>query len=108
VGLSWGIGLATAIAGFFQALHWRDPEFSAERKGIFAIFIVICGQSLLFLLVAFEFFASTLTMEDILLKRPESLSRRNKYLIFTSAAVFQIVVFALLCLMQYRQNLTKI
>lgn len=47
-------------------------------------------------------------MEDILLKRPESLSRIKKYLIFTSAAVFQIVVFVVLCLMQYRINKTKI
>ena len=104
VGLSWGIGLATAIAGFFETLNWQNPGFAAEWKGIFTVFLVICGQSLLFWLVAFEFFASALTMEDILLKRPESLSRRKKYLIFTSAAGFQILVFVVLCLKQYDTN----
>ena len=98
VGLSWGIGLATSIAGLFETLYWDDPVFFAEWKGMFTVFLVICGESLLFWVVAFEFFASALTMEDILFKRPESLSRRNKNLIFAAAAGFQIVVFVLLCL----------
>jgi len=104
VGLSWGVGLTTAIAGLFETINWNDRVFLAEWKGMFTVFLVLCGQSLLFWLVAYEFFASALTMEDILLKRPESLSMRKKYLIFTLAAGFQILVFVLLCLKQYNTN----
>ena len=69
VGLSWGIGLATAIAGFFVTLNWQNPNFGAEWRGIFAVFLVISGSGLLFWLVAFEFYTSALTMEDILFKK---------------------------------------
>ena len=86
VGLSWVIGLATAIAGLFEVLNWQNPMFGAKWSGIFTIFLVLCGQSLLFWLVAFEFYTSALTMEDILLNRPESLSKRKKYIIFFSVA----------------------
>lgn len=104
IGLSWGTGLVTAIAGIFVTLNWQNPNFGAEWRGIFAVFLVISGTGLLFWLVAFEFYTSALTMEDILFKKPLSLSKNKKFRIFTTVAGIYILLVMVLCIVQFYIN----
>lgn len=72
--------------------------------GIFATYLLECGQGMLYLLVAFEFYSSALTMEAILLGEALSLDKKKKYVIFIILASSFMLLQAGLAFVQHYFN----
>lgn len=68
--LTWAIGLLTAITELIFEIYWYDRGFFTSIGGNVTIFLLMSGEGILYWLVAFEFYMSALTMEEILFKKP--------------------------------------
>ena len=101
----WAIGLVTAISAFFNEFYWQDQNFGTSPASIFLVFVLECGQGVLYFGVAFEFYTSTLTMEILLFKKRESLPRRKKIAIFLAVTGIYVLLQSALCLIQGHINM---
>lgn len=82
IALSWSIGTITSIIGLYLILHWNDSNHRIDFGHNFAIYLFECGQGILYWLLAFEFYTSAQTMEEILFYKPQSLIMKKKFTIF--------------------------
>ena len=104
----WGIGLVTAISAFFNEFYcWQDKSFGTSPASITLVFVLESGQGVLYLMVAFEFYTSTLTMETLLLKKRESLPKRKKIAIFLAVTGIYVLLQSALCLIQGHINMAS-
>jgi hypothetical protein len=69
----WGIGLVTSISALLLTTFFYDQNFGNTWGGFTVIFLLESGQGVLYFMVAFEFYTSALTMEEILLKKSPSV-----------------------------------
>jgi hypothetical protein len=76
VGLMWAIGFVTAIAALVLAASFENKNFGTTWFGFVLIFLLASGQGVLYFMVAFEFYTSATTMEEILMNKPPMLTKK--------------------------------
>lgn len=92
VGLLWAIGLVTSIVALLLTTYFHDQNFGNTWGGFTVIFLLESGQGVLYFMVAFEFYTSAITMEEILLKKAPSVFKHRKNTIFTSVTFVYVLL----------------
>lgn len=82
IALTWFIGATTSLIGLRLILNWNNDAIGKEFSHYFEVFLFECGQGILFWLLAFEFYTSAKTMEEILYETPQRLDKNMKFRIF--------------------------
>ena len=101
VAFALAVGMLAAITGLSLGIHWTDKCFEISWNGTFDIFLLISSEGILYWLVAFEFYTSAVTMDQILLNKPQSFDKKKKYIIFFIVSGLYILLQIVLCLVQW-------